>query len=496
GTGTVLGTVAYLAPEVISHGGGSPAADIYSVGILLYELLCGTVPFSGDMPIQVAMKHVNEDVPPISDTLMWVPREVDDLLAAFTARDVTDRDPSAQLALAHLQRVREQLSDEVLSRRADVASVINSHDIPQHASGDHGDTGIDHSLDTGAQHTAPFDMNTHATATITSRATAALSNDDSALVALPVGAVGPNPRHSPTEPPRKRRRWPIVLAVVTIVLLATAGTWWWFRFGPGSLAELPDVTGQPEAAATDMVRDANFAVQVERTFDDEVAEGHVIRTDPTAGKIPKDAVVTLWVSQGIRKVTIPKLVGRDAQEVLDELRAIEVAIGESVYEYSDSVPEGQVISASQQEGDVIPHNQAVILTISQGPEPITFPDLVGKTRDEAQAQIDALALQVTWEESFSDDIPADEVISQSPKAGSDGHRTDAISVEVSKGPELFEVPDVFGKSSAEARRILEEAGFQVEVSKVLGGVFGTVRSQDPSAGTKLPRGTTITITVV
>lgn len=497
GTGTVLGTVAYLAPEVITHGGASPASDIYSVGIMLYELLTGQPPFAGETPIQVAMKHVSEEIPAISTTLGWMPREVDDLLAAFTARDSADRDPSAELALAHLQRVHDQLPTDVLTRRADVPAQADDHDIPTHQTGDEGDIGVDHEALMRESETAAMRLDRHATAQITHRATQALQHADSALVAVPVGAVRATPSHMRAPAKKKRRRWPAVLSVLLLVLiLAGAGTWWWLTIGPGSLAQLPNVAGKTEAQATDMVRDANFAVQVTREYHDEVANGVVIRSDPAAGKIKKDSTVTLLVSKGIRTVTIPALAGRDAEEVLAALRDLDVAIGESIYEANDDVPEGNVISASQREGDVIPHNQAVILTISTGPAPITFPDLAGKSREEAEAVIGDLALAATWQEEFSDDVPAGNVISQQPGPGSEGHRKDAITVTVSKGPELFDVPDVFGKSAGEARRILEEAGFSVEVEKILGGVFGTVRSQDPGAGAQLPRGATVIITVV
>lgn len=496
GTGTVLGTVAYLAPEVITHGGCTPASDIYSVGIMLYELLTGEPPFAGETPIQVAMKHVSQDIPQISEQLTWMPREVDDLLAAFTARDSADRDPSAQLALAHLQRVYDQLPDDVLAWRADVAPRHDEHDIPRQAAGDEGDLGVDHQALAGEQETAAMRLDRHATAQITHRATQALENNDAGLVALPVGAVRAQPGHI-RPGTRKKRRWPLALLLVSVLLaVAGTGTWWWLTMGPGSLAELPDVAGKTEAQATDLVRDANFSVQVTRQHDDDIADGVVIRTDPGAGRIKKDSTVTLVVSKGIRTVTIPALVGRDAEEVLAALRELDVAIGESNYEANDDVPEGNVISASQREGDVIAHNQAVILTISTGPAPITFPDLQGKTREEAEGIINDLALAPTWEEQFSDDVPAGQVISQQPAAGAEGHRKDSITVQVSKGPELFDVPDVFGKSAGEARRILEEAGFNVQVNKILGGVFGTVRSQDPGAGAQLPRGATITISVV
>ena len=489
GTGTVLGTVAYLAPEVVSDGGCPPAADVYAVGILLYEMLTGTPPFTGERPIQVAMKHVNEDVPLISQTLEWMPTEVDELVAALTARRLADRESDASTAMLRVRRVLADLPEDVRERR---------HELPNFQPLEQRPTKEEERLEPTERatqaitldHTAALPRPAHTEVSRT-QAGGIDTATDHPLVAVPVGVVQPGDK--PVR--QRRRRWPWLI-VVLLLTIAGAATAWWFLLGPGSLRQLPDVTGKTEAEAVDIVRQAQFPVEVQRDYHDDVAAGLVISTDPAAGKIKKGRHVTILVSKGIRTIEVPTLVGVEAEAAKAAITDATGTLGEVTTDYSDDVPAGTVISASHEAGDVIAHNEPINLIVSSGPAPVTFPDLVGKSREEAEKTAGDAGLKVSVEEQFSDDVPAGHVISMNPPAGTEGHRLDALALVVSKGPELFDVPDVFGKQAPEARRILEEAGFQVRVEEILGGIFGTVRSQDPGAGNKLPKGATVTIKVV
>lgn len=486
GTGTVLGTVAYLAPEVVSDGGCPPAADVYAVGILLYEMLTGTPPFTGERPIQVAMKHVNEDVPLVSQTIEWMPTEVDELVAALTARRLADRESDASTAMLRVRRVLADLPDDVRERR---------HHLPDFEPLEQRPTREEERLGPRDRATQAITLGHTAALPRPAQAAAGLPstgrNSDHSLVAVPVGAVQPG-----DEPVRdRRRRWPWFVLVL-LLAIAGAATAWWFLLGPGSLRQLPDVTGMAEAEAVDIVRQAQFPVEVQRDYHDDVPAGLVISTDPAAGKIKKGRPVTILVSKGIRTIEVPTLIGVEAETAKAAISEATGTLGEVTTDYSDDVPAGTVISASHDSGDVIAHNEPISLVVSSGPAPVTFPDLVGKSREEAEKAAGDAGLKVSVEEQFSDDVPAGHVISMNPPAGTEGHRLDALALVVSKGPELFDVPDVFGKQAPEARRILEEAGFQVRVEEILGGIFGTVRSQDPGAGNKLPRGATVTIKVV
>ncbi|MDO5700081.1 MAG: Stk1 family PASTA domain-containing Ser/Thr kinase [Bowdeniella nasicola] len=475
GTGTVLGTVAYLAPEVVTDGISSPSADVYAVGILLYEMLTGTPPFTGERPIQVAYRHVNEDVPAPSHIAEFLPREVDELVAALTAREISDREPDAHTALTHLRRVLTDLPADLLAQRHEVEPAEQSSPP----------------LPTPPDVTRPeAHRQQHGTRPLPSRDTAPL-NTSEPLLAVPVGAV----KAEDPAPPRRKRRWPI--ALLALVLLVLGGTSaWWFTLGPGGYTTLPDVSGQLEAEALDAVQEAGFAGIVERAHSDDVEEGLVISTDPEAGSVKKGSTITLTVSKGVKMIAVPTLAGLTEEEGRAAITTAEGTLGEVTSEYSDSVEADHIISASAEAGASIPHHQPIDLVVSLGPAPVTFPNVVGTPIDEARASLEEQGLNVTSTEEFSSDVKAGLVISQDPAAGASGHRGDAIALTVSKGPETFPVPDVFGMQSQRAVQVLKDAGFNVKVNKVLGGVFGTVRSQDPGAETMVPRGTTITITVV
>lgn len=465
GTSTVLGTVAYLAPEVVVDGASSPAADVYAVGILLYEMLTGQPPFTGERPIQVAYKHVNESVPALSDTLPWIPSEVDEFLAALCARDIADREPDAATAVRHLRRIKDDIPADLLARRHEVAPSADN------------ETSAAHPSDTQA---------------IERHRTAVFDRPAPSKVAVPVGAVTDKPR-----PARRtgRRRWPFfLLAFVLLASGAFAG--WWFTLGPGGTRPVPEVAGLAEAVAVDKIRDSELAVHVERDYHDTVASGLVISTDPASGSARKGSTVTVLVSKGIRTVTVPTLVGESEDAAQTALKGADVTAGQHTREHSDTVSAGRVISASHEAGAVIPHNEAVTLVISDGPAPITFPDVRGASLDDASGTLKNLALSITTSEQFSDDVPKGHVISMSPEPGSAGHRLDQVSLVVSKGPELIEVPSVFAKQVDEATQILKDAGFEVRIEKLLGGVFGTVHSQNPSGGTMVPKGSTITLKIV
>lgn len=459
-TGSVLGTVAYLAPEIVTEGRADPRADVYAVGVLLYELLTGSQPFVGEAPIQIAFQHVNSTVPAPSAAVGWLPVEIDDVVAALTARDPAERPEDADAALALVRRCTEALDAVTLARRADVA--------PQAPPAD-----------------APADADPDAT-----RATEVAGHG---TVALPIGAIA---RTDGARP--RRRRW--VLALVAALLLLAGGfAAWWFLAGPGSTVAAPVVEGLAEADAVAAVEDVGLVADVNRSHHDTVPEGVVIAGDPAAGTaVPQDGEITLTVSLGIRTIEVPPVADLTLEAARTAVKDAGLAPGQVVEEFHDTVPAGTVLSSSPAAGEVVEHSRPVDLVVSKGREPVELPDVVGRTRDDAAAAIEAAGLVVgDVTEEFSDEVAAGAVIRQDPAAGSAQlYRGDRVDLVVSRGPELFEVPNVFGQRVSDARKALRQAGFDVEVEEVFGGPLGLVQNQDPDAGTMLPRGSVVTVTVV
>ncbi|WP_226921261.1 Stk1 family PASTA domain-containing Ser/Thr kinase [Georgenia subflava] len=470
-TGTVLGTVAYLAPEIVTEGRADPRADVYAVGVLLYELITGRQPFSGEAPIQVAFQHVNGRIPAPSAAVPWLPVEVDELLGALTARELDERPVDADAALDLVRRCAAALDPATLARRADVAP---AEEADGRAGTDTGDVDADATRVTDVQQS-------HGT------------------VALPIGAITRDEAR-PEPQTRRRRTWPRVVAVLLVLLVAVGGAaLWWFQVGPGATVPAPAVVGMEEDAAVAELTAAELVPDVERTHHDDVPEGVVIAADPGAGDdVRKGGTVELTVSLGILMLDVPELPGNDLGAATDLLAAAGLPLGSTEEAYHDSLPAGTVISSDPAAGESVPHTRAVDLVVSAGREPVEPPDVTGQARDDAAATLEDAGLGVgETSEQHSDTVPAGAVISQQPAAGAaEVYRGDTVNLVISLGPELFEVPDVRRMQLGPASEALREAGFEVAVEEVLGGIFAIVHSQDPAGGTMLPRGSVITLTVV
>ncbi|MDQ0373656.1 Stk1 family PASTA domain-containing Ser/Thr kinase [Cellulomonas humilata] len=502
-TGTVLGTVAYLAPELVVRGLSDARTDVYASGILLYEMLTGRQPFTGETPIQVAFQHVNNDVPAPSELVDWLPIEIDDAVRALAARDPDDRPVDAAAALALLRRTRAALDDETLARHASVTPSIvlptatDPAETDLDADDDESDDDVDASMDD--EPSRGDDDETTLIETGDARGT---------TVALPIGlGVGVEVLTAPpADPPRRthRARWIVLLAL--LAALIGGGTWWYLQQGPGAYTTVPTIIGQDEAEATAILERAGLGADPSSAFDGEAPVGEVFATNPGQGdRIRKDGTVAFTVSKGPDFVAIPDgVVGKEQADAEAALVAAGLKATYADPEYSDAVPNAAIISATLPDGGPAePGAQAirgteVRLTVSKGPEPVTIASVVGTTLADATAQLQADNLKLAPTEVFSDTVAAGLIIDQSPVAGAEGHRGDTIAVNVSKGPEMLALPSTYGQNVKTAEAALQAAGFIVKVEHPQGiSPLNIVYSQKPEGGEgkTAPRGSTIVINV-
>ena len=504
-TGTVLGTVAYLAPELVTRGLADARTDVYATGILLYEMITGRQPFTGATPIQVAFQHVNSDVPAPSAVVGWLPSEVDELVGALAARDPADRPLDATAALALLRRTRAALDPASLERRADVSPTLALHAAPSLSER------IAHGPDDG-----PYDQTVDGPAEPRHRddePTTALEGLGGSTVALPIGlGLAPEadaPAAAVEVPVQRRRRWRRWVAVLLVLLVAGgAGAWWYLGYGPGAYTRVPDLTDATEVSALATLDAHGLAGTRAEDFSDTIVAGNVIRTDPAAGdSVRKDGTVTYVVSRGVDLVTIPDgLVGAMQDVAEAALKAADLTPAYGPEEYNDTATIGSVLSATLPEdagaaapGAQVKRKTTVTLVLAKGPAPVTVTSVVGATLDAATAQFTAAGLKITATEAFSDTVPAGQIIDQSPVGGTEAHRGDTVTVTVSKGQEMLPVPNVYGMKAAKAQQALEEAGFTVTVEYPLGAhPWNLVTAQNPAGGEgkTAPRGTLVTISVV
>ena len=480
-TGNMLGTAAYIAPEIAQTAKADARSDLYSVGIMLYEMLTGAVPWADESPLQIVHHHVSDDVPSPSAGLPWIPREIDDLVAALTARDPANRCTDASDALDLVARAAASIPSDIVNRRAEVAredsrsgsgtTALNTEVMPTHL-------------------TQAMPAPAVTTATALPAATAVTTVHTSTSTETP----------SAGELPAKMSTRAILLAVIAFLLIVAAsfgGSWWWTEYGPGSYLTMPTTTGRDLADVQADLGAIGLASSVEEEFSDDVQSGIVTHSDPDGGSsVHKSTNVQLYVSKGIDMKDVPNVVGKGQDEASRTLADAGLALGAVTDAYSEDIPPGQVISQSVAAGTSLAHDSTVDVVLSKGREPRTVPTLTGKGASAAKSSIEALGLVASPTEAYSDTVPEGQVISQQTREGSTVYRGDSVSYTVSKGPEMVTVPDVVGLQRQEAHDKLEGAGFTVQEDLILGGFFNTVRSSDPAGGSKVKKGSTVTISIV
>ncbi|MEU1265119.1 Stk1 family PASTA domain-containing Ser/Thr kinase [Streptomyces cellulosae] len=468
-TGTVLGTVSYLAPEQIEHGTADPRVDVYACGILLYEMLTGEKPHDGDSPAIVLYKHLHDDVPPPSSVVPGLAPALDSLVAAATARDAGARPADAVALFALTREGRGRLTDEQLDALP-----------PQALSAEH-DNADDRTSVIPRSLTVPRPLPVN-------------EDDDADQVHRTSRFQSP-----PPLPPRRRtavRRGPAAIVVAVLLVLGLgAGIWY---INSGQFTKVPPVLSKTEQQARDRLAEAGLEVgEVKEEYSDTVERGKVIGTDPAAGaRVRGSASVSLTVSKGPQTVRVPDLDGYRLDKARSLLEDEGLKPGMVTREFSDTVPRDAVISTEPGKGTKVRAGTAVKLTVSKG-SPVDVPDVTGDDPEDARAELEEAGLKVEIaEERVHSEHDAGQVARQTPGAGGEVAEGDTVTLTLSKGPELVEVPDVVGDSVDEAREKLEGAGFGVKEDRGLLGLFGdTVKDQSVDGGGTAPKGSTITLKI-
>ena len=439
--GMIIGTVTYLSPEQVERGDADARSDIYSTGILLFEMITAKVPHSGESPLSIAYQHVNADVPPPTSVRPDLPKEADALVLAATKRDPALRYQSAHEFLADIRRVRKLL--------------------PQ---------------------PRPF-----------------VDVRDTLVVSRTTGQTPKGeftPREFPVRAPRKKGPLVALGLVVGVALAAFAG--WWLAAGPGNNIPTPDLVGQTIEIAEQTLAGTELTLsQGEPVFSETIPVGVIVSTNPEPGSgVNPSGVIEVNVSQGPERYLVPDVKGLTPEEASTKITESNLTLGGRTEAFDDNVPAGLVAKTEPKIGSELKPDSRVDLVISKGPKPVEVPQVVGTKIKAAQSQLESLGLIVDRESVFSEEVPKNVVISIKPKPGTTVNSGTSVEVVVSKGPPPVVVPNLVDMPRRKAIAELNRLGLKADVQVGEVAPLNRVISQSPAPGTEIPKGSTVTIRII
>lgn len=467
----LLGTIAYIAPELVTRGTADARSDIYALGIMLYELLTGEQPYKGEQPMQIAFQHATDSVPRPSVKNPAVPEQLDELVLWATEKTPDERPSDAGEMLTRIREIERELGlasqvQRTLATTTVFAVPADRHDV---------------------------DELTKVLPDVVTGPVANVENDDNATRL-----------RSRTRRRSAKGAWLFVLVVLLAALAGAGG--WWFGSGPGSLVPVPDVAGKTYAQAQLLLSAQTLTATQHDEYSLTVKTGLVIRSDPARGaRVDKKSQVTLIVSQGPQSHQLAALAGLSERAARTALAGARIAVGDSAFLFTDAA-DGTVLSATVRprtgghaidcsRGCTVHEGDSGTLVVSRGP----VPDVAGKSIPDATTALTNVGLTVagTTDQQYSDTVASGTVMGIDSRAGGgDWRPAETVTLIVSKGPQPFPVPNVVGKTRDQAKQILQAAGFTVDYNaswNLFPDAVTQVTSQDPAAQSPHPKGTVVTL---
>jgi eukaryotic-like serine/threonine-protein kinase len=519
GTDVLVGSPHYLSPEAVRGQPLDPRADVYALGVVLFETLTGRPPFEADSPFATAVQHTANRVPPPSTVVPGVPPALDEVVRRATDPDRDGRYADAAAFGAALTAASPPAAAPLPALFAEDITV--GTDRPRNGTAVLGPEAHDT--------TVPGDP-------ADDRPSVAWDAEGAQLWPPPVAPPPPPPPppadgldphdghdpvgwleedHGPygeaaelrSDPAATgghrvdregdhlveggRRRWPLALLLILALLAASAvgGYLLWDRV-LAPIVPIPAVAEAPVGSAVDALEQAGFAVRVDddRPHSLEVPADHVLDQRPV-GEARQGATVTLVVSAGPRQVTVPDTTGGTAEDAEEALLGADLTVGDVAEAFHEDVPSGRVVSSVPSPGEEVDEATSVDLVLSRGPAPREVPDLRSLTLSEAQEALREIGLDGEVTGRTYSDVPEGQVVAHSPGRGNEVERGTTIGLTLSDGPEPLEVPNVRGQLRDEAVETLEDLGFEVDIETRGGvGAFlnpGRVFEQDPGPGAEL-----------
>ncbi|MFC7548414.1 Stk1 family PASTA domain-containing Ser/Thr kinase [Plantactinospora sp. GCM10030261] len=460
--GRLMATVAYVAPELVTDGRADPRTDVYSAGVVLFEMLTGRVPYDGERAVDIAWQHVDRDVPPPSTLVPGLPSALDDLVIRATRRDPGARPTDAGALLAEVQVAREDLG----SVNAAQTAVLRPVEQP--------------TMTISAVQPASRPSWARLPEQQPDRPARGRRRLDGAPDRSRGGMVGLF-----TDP--ANRRTVVAVGVVLVLLLSLGG--WWFGFGRYTVA--PELTALPRAQAEARANQAGLTIAYGTPrYDAQAAKDVVVEQDPpVSARIVKGGTVTLVLSLGPERFQVPDVTGQSLDLAQGNLEKAGLVVERGPDQFNDNLPAGVVIGLNPQVGTEVKPGTKITVVVSKGKAPLSVPRLVGKNITEARTSLSQLGL-VSVEQYVDSEKPKDEVIEQNPPDGTGVEKGAEVKLKVSKGPPAITVPRVIDLPCQQAQQLLQ--GQQLTARLDI-NPNGTVRYQVPAENTQVPPGTQIVL---
>jgi serine/threonine-protein kinase len=462
-SGHLLATVAYVAPELVTDGHADPRTDVYSAGIVLFEMLTGRVPYDAEQAVDVAWQHVDRDVPPPSKLVAALPSTMDDLVGRATRRDPGARPTDAGAMLVEVQAARDDLGTANAS------------------------TAVLHPI---TQPTVPVPSVQPTNRPSWARLPSPRPPGRRRSAPDPGPSWGDRMHHVRRQLARGRGGTVALVAVIAVLTLLVAGGSWWFAFG--RYTNTPSFGALSLTAAQQKAASEGFTLQYDGgRFDERIPKDTVLAQRPGPGeRVVRGATITLTLSLGPERYVVPDVIGFGYDLAASELEKFKLVPIRANDLYHDTLPSGSVITVDPKPGTELKPGDKVTVTVSKGRAPLTVPYLIGKNINDVRQTLQGMGLLVEVEEVDSPK-PQGEVLEQTPPAETGIEPGKTVKLKVSKGPPQVAVPQVIGLPCDQGKQTLESAGLQVQVAGP--NSTGVVANQDPGPGSTVPAGTVVTI---
>ena len=456
----VLGSVSYLSPEQVQRGVADARSDIYAIGIVLFEMLTGDKPYSGETPIQIAYRHVNDRIPNIQTINSAIPASVAELVYEVTAPNPDQRPKDAEELLSKLKEIQAQIDPKrrQMSLELDLPPVVSKKSKRGKVSVTSAFGGI-------------------------KEKTSQLISSKPININKPEDSIRTKKRKVSRRVRRNR-----VMALFLLLAILFGG----YEVLNANKISVPSLVGMSQSEAKSSLKNLGLSIQVvEEVFSEDVPKGKIIATKPGGGgKVSPAGTVGLIVSKGQERIVIPILNGLTPDIASGKIADLGLSVGQVNESFDMKVAAGFVIGTDPKDGSEVRRKSIVNLIVSKGVEQLSLSSYVGKGGEQALSELNDLGFDVNVKYSFSDNIFKGQVITQTPEKSDLISKGSKIELVISKGSEFVFVPNVLGKNKNDASVDLENLGLKVSVKG-----SGKVNNITPAIGSKVKQGTVITITL-